>query len=68
MKKDLNEKQEAINERVARLEAELSEAREELSRDITSKTNELIKIINSVNNSKEYAEGVINLIRAKVGV
>lgn len=68
MKKDLNEKQEAINERVARLEAELLEAREELSRDVTSKTNELIKIINSVNNSKEYAEGVINLIRAKVGV
>lgn len=68
MKKDLNEKQEAINERVARLEAELSEAREELSKEITSKTNELIKIINSVNNSKEYAEGVINLIIAKVGV
>lgn len=61
-----NEK-ELVHERVARLEYEL-EAREELSKEITGKTNELIKIINSVSNSKEYAEGVINLIRAKVGV
>lgn len=62
-----NEK-ELVHERVARLEYELLEAREELSKEITGKTNELIKIINSVSNSKEYAEGVINLIRAKVGV
>ena len=62
-----NEK-ELVHERVARLEYELLEAREELSQEITDKTKELIKIINSVSNSKEYAEGVINLIRAKVGV
>lgn len=62
-----NEK-ELVHERVARLEMELLDAREELSKEITGKTNELIKIINSVSNSKEYAEGVINLIRAKVGV
>lgn len=64
-----NEKEkELVHERVARLEMELLDAREELSKEITGKTNELIKIINSVSNSKEYAEGVINLIRAKVGV
>ena len=64
-----NEKEkELVHERVARLEMELLDAREELSKEITGKTKELIKIINSVSNSKEYAEGVINLIRAKVGV
>lgn len=66
MKKE-NEK-ELIHERVARLEGELLEAREELTRDIINRTNELIKIVNSVSNSKEHAEGVINLIKAKVGV
>ena len=66
MKKE--DQKEPIHERVARLERELAEAREELSRDITDRTNELINIINSVSNSKENAEAIINLIKAKVGV
>ena len=66
MKKEAQK--ELIHERVARLERELAEAREELSKEITSKTNELIKIINSVANSKENAEAIINLIKVKAGV
>lgn len=66
MKKE--DQKELIHERVARLERELSEAREELNRDILNRTNELLKVINSVSNSREHAEAIINLIRAKVGV
>ena len=66
MKKE--DQKELIHERVARLERELSEAREELNRDILNRTNELLKVINSVSNSREHAEAIINLIRAKAGV
>ena len=66
MKKE--DQKELIHERVARLERELSEAREELNRDILNRTNELLKVINSVSNSREHAEAIINLIRSKAGV